>query len=91
MNKQKEENNNAKSRNMIFQIPLIKELEDRNDFDEVASVELNDINILDEATNYISSTHMTGKARRKIIASKNQFIFEFENELDALAFKLKFA
>tara|TARA_R110002033_G_C3876635_1_gene237663 strand:+ start:557 stop:841 length:285 start_codon:yes stop_codon:yes gene_type:complete len=70
---------------------IVKKLRDQDDFETAASVEMFNRDILDDATLYSLSDEMLGKARRRVINPDNHFIFDFENEEDAVLFKLKFA
>lgn len=69
---------------------ICKKLRDKDDFETVATVNLYELDILNQATAYILSNEVTGKARRRVINPENHFIFEFENVFDAIVFRLRF-
>ncbi len=70
---------------------IAKTLREQDDFETAASIEIFNRDILEDATIYIHSYEMLGKDRRSVINPEDHFVLDFENEDDAICFKLKFA
>jgi len=77
--------------NAVRKTDIVKKLQDREDFETRATIPIFHRSLLEECSLYILSENLLGKARRRVINPEGHYFFDFENEDDAICFKLKFA
>lgn len=77
---------------MIRDLPAVRDILYRTNFDAVATVSLADFDELDGATGWAASQWRAGGCRycRRVAAAEQTAVFEFGDDLTAVTFKLLF-